>query len=151
MVDLGKKELRAWSRLVRAHRVLTDIVDSRLKSAGLPPVAWYQAIAELERAGEAGLRPFEIEQAIGEAQYSVSRMVDRLEKAGLVQRAPCEDDRRGWRIILTGEGRTARSAMWEVYSGVLKENFIDRLSGKQVRALDEILGDLLPKASGKRG
>jgi DNA-binding MarR family transcriptional regulator len=150
MVDLGKKDVRAWTRLVRAQRMLTDLVDLRLKAATLPPVAWYPTLHELDRASDAGLRLFEIEQATGEAQYSVSRMVDRIEKAGLVRRAPCEDDRRGWRILITPEGRAARAAMWDVYARVLEENFVDRLSGKQIRALDEILGDLLPKAQGKR-
>ena len=133
-----------------AHRTLTDVVDSRLKSASLPPVAWYPALAELERASDAGLRPFEIEQATGDAQYNVSRMLDRMQKAGFVRRAPCEDDRRGWRIVLSDEGRTAKAAMWDIYSQALEENFVVRLSGKQIRALDDILGDLLPKAARKR-
>ncbi|MDE2364121.1 MAG: winged helix-turn-helix transcriptional regulator [Hyphomicrobiales bacterium] len=146
MIDLGKKDMRAWTRLARTHALVTGALDARLKAAGLPPASWYPILVELEKADPGGLRPFEIEEATGEAQYNISRLLDRMTKAGLIVRAPCENDRRGWRIALAEPGRTTRSRMREIYGACLAERFVDPLSGKQIRALDEILGDLLTRA-----
>ena len=49
----------AWVGLLRAQRRALGLVEERLKAAGLPPLAWYDALLELERAGAAGMRPFE--------------------------------------------------------------------------------------------
>ena len=50
---------RAWARLVKAQQLAQEAIESRLKAAQLPPLAWYDALLELERAGACGLRPFE--------------------------------------------------------------------------------------------
>ena len=151
MTDLGKKDIRSWSRLLRVHAAVTGLIDDRLKAAGLPPAAWYAFLVELDKAGDDGLRPFELEQVTHEAQYAVSRLLDRMIKARAVRRAPCPDDRRGWRVALTDEGRAIKARMWDIYSTALADRFVDRLSGKQVRLLDDILGDLLDRAVKKRG
>ena len=145
MTDLAKKEIRAWNRLSRVHALVTGALDARLKGAGLPPASWYPILSALGKADVAGLRPFEIEEATGEAQYNVSRLLDRMAKAGVVLRSPCEDDRRGWRVALAEPGRAMHARMWEVYAACLAESFVDPLSGKQIRALDEICGDLLDR------
>ena len=56
--------VRAWARLERARRAALGTVEARLKLAGLPALEWYDVLLELERAGEAGLRPFELQEAI---------------------------------------------------------------------------------------
>src|SRR5262249_30042212 len=71
--------IRAWARLSRAQQIAAAAIERRLKSAQLPPLAWYEALAELERAGSAGLRPFELERELLQSQCNLSRLVDRLE------------------------------------------------------------------------
>ena len=46
--------VRTWARLVKAQQMALASIESALKSAGLPPLAWYDALLELERAGERG-------------------------------------------------------------------------------------------------
>src|SRR5690606_5806708 len=87
--------IRAWARLERAHRATQSTVETRLKRAGLPPLAWYDALLELERADPRGLRPFELQKEMLFAQYNLSRLVDRLEAAGHVARSASEADGRG--------------------------------------------------------
>ena len=145
MVELSKKALRSWTRLMRAHARTSAAIEERLKSAGLPAFACYALLNELERGPVDGLRPFELEHATGEPQYGVSRLSERLAKAGLIRRTECADDRRGWRISLTDEGRAMRGRMWDVYSAVLAETYVDRLGDKQIKALDDILGDLVKR------
>ena len=60
----SKPVVLAWARLMKAQRVALARVEAGLKRAGLPPLAWYDVLLELERAGKAGLRPFELERAL---------------------------------------------------------------------------------------
>lgn len=143
--DLAKKELRAWLRLGKVHARMTASIDLRFKAEGQPPAAWFPILSELARCGPEGLRPFELEQATGEAQYNVSRLLDRIGKAGLVGRRACEDDRRGWRVALTEAGAEAAARMRAIHDAVLAAEFVAPLTGKQVKTLDGVLGDLLRK------
>jgi len=76
----------AWARLLRAQTHLLGVVERELKQAGLPPLGWYDVLLELSRPGCDGLRPVELEKLLLLAQYNLSRLLDRLEKAGLVER-----------------------------------------------------------------
>lgn len=149
MVELSKKELRAWVRLDKAHRRLTAVLQSALSQAGLPPLGWYALLKELSRGPAGGMRPFELEEATGEAQYNVSRLLDRMVKDGVVARSYCEDDRRGALVALSPKGAETLARMRDVYEATLSRELVDRLSGKEVKALDGLLGELLPER--KRG
>ena len=81
--------VKAWIRLMRARDRVLGAIEQDLKAAGCPPLAWYDVLLELSRAAEGRLRPFEIEQETLLAQYNLSRLLDRLEKEGLVAREPC--------------------------------------------------------------
>ena len=76
--------VRAWARLMRAHQAALGHVEGALKAAGLPPLAWYDVLAELERAGDCGQRPFALERDLMLPQYGLSRLLARMEEAGLV-------------------------------------------------------------------
>ena len=100
----------AWGRLVRAHQAAMSRVESALKAADLPPLAWYEVLVELERAGEHGLRPFALEEALQLPQYGLSRLLARMEAAGLVLRGSCPGDGRGqMRRAHRGRPRHARA------------------------------------------
>src|SRR6476469_7169257 len=93
--------IKAWARLIRVRETLVAAVERDLQVAGQPPLAWYDVLLELSRAGRGRLRPFEIEKETLLAQYNLSRLLDRLEKEDLVAREPCEDDARGQWVVLT--------------------------------------------------
>ena len=57
----SKQAVLAWARLLKAERLALARVEAALKQAGLPPLAWYDVLLELERAGETGMRPFELD------------------------------------------------------------------------------------------
>src|SRR6478736_9230148 len=76
----------AWIGLMRAQQRLLGQIEADLKLAGLPPLGWYDVLWELVRSPQGRLRPFEIEERTLLAQYNLSRLIDRLENAGLVQR-----------------------------------------------------------------
>jgi DNA-binding MarR family transcriptional regulator len=145
--DSSNTTVRAWARLMKAHRVTLASVEKALKAADLPPLAWYDALLELERAGTDGLRPFELEREMLLAQYNLSRLVDRIEKAGYVERRACEDDGRGQVLAITPAGKDLRHRMWVVYRVAIQAAFGNHLSGKETRTLDALLGTLIGKST----
>jgi DNA-binding MarR family transcriptional regulator len=132
----------AWVRLERAHRAAQSAVEARLRKAGLPPLAWYDALLELERADPAGLRPFELQKAMLFAQYNLSRLIDRLEAAGHVLRSASEEDGRGQVLTVTRSGRALRRRMWPVYAAAIEAAVGRHLSETDATTLGELLGRL---------
>ena len=132
--------VRAWVRLTRAQQRAQGEIEAALKQAGLPPLAWYDVLLETERAGKDGLRPFELERAMLLAQYNLSRLVDRMAAAGLVERRPCEDDGRGHRVAVTDAGRAMRRRMWPVYSRAIEQAVGRHVTAREARTLGDLLG-----------
>ncbi len=137
---------RAWARLMKAQRVALGSVEHALKAAGLPALAWYDALLELERAGAQGLRPFELESAMLLEQYNLSRLIDRMEKAGYVERQPCAEDGRGHVVVITTAGKALRRRMWPVYAAAIEDAFGRHLSEQQAKSLDALLGGLIDRS-----
>ena len=92
--------LRAWSHFLGAHALALRAVEARLKAAGQPPLAWYDVLLELDRAG-GRLRIGELGERLVVAPYNMTRLVDRLEKEKLLKRARVEGDGRGASVELT--------------------------------------------------
>lgn len=133
----------AWVALVRAGQAVPAAVEADLKRLGLPPLDWYDALLELRRAGEAGLRPVELERRMLLAQYNVSRLVDRLARGGLVDRRPCPDDARGSILAITEAGRDLLRGMWPAYATSIELRLGSRLSDAEAVELARLLEKLL--------
>ena len=142
MDELRPDTTAAWIALAAAARGLTERIDAALKAAGRPPLAWYDALWELEKAGPDGLRPFALQDRLLLPQYGTSRLAQRLEAAGLVARAPCPGDGRGHVLRLTEAGRAARLAMRPVYAEALRAGLEARLSPGEAAQLAQILPKL---------
>ena len=140
--------IRVWARLMRAQQLALASVERELKTAGLPPLVWYDVLLEVERAGGGGLRPFELERAMLLAQYNLSRLVDRIERAGFVERRACEGDGRGQLVAITERGKAIRRKMWPIYAQAVEAAVGKRLSAKQAETLDRLLGLLIEGCRG---
>jgi DNA-binding MarR family transcriptional regulator len=111
-----------------------------MKKAGLPELSWYTVLWELERAG-APLRPKDLAIPLFIAPYQLSRLVDRMEKAGLVKRIECIEDGRGHMLEPTAKGYAMRKTMWAVYAPAMDEAMAG-LGDKDALKLAELLNKL---------
>lgn len=141
-MDVSDTVITAWARLLRAQSAALARVEGALKAQGLPPLAWYDVLLELERS-EAPMRPHALEGELLLAQYNLSRLLDRMETAGLVARSADPQDGRGRLVALTDAGREMRRAMWPVYAAAIQAAVGERLSEAQARSLAELLGRLV--------
>jgi len=132
----------AWIALNRAQQTAQIKIERAFREAKLPPCAWYDVLWELERAGEPGLRPFEIERQRLIAQSNISRLIDRLAEQGYVARRPCDEDGRGQRIVITAAGREMRKRMWPVYARAIGEAVGRHVSEREAANLASLLAKL---------
>lgn len=138
-----KKAEIAWVLLLRSQQVLIDIVETKLKNAGFPPLSWYDLLLELDREPGRGLRQYEIGERVLLNKHNLSRLIDRLEKQALVQRVACDTDGRGNVIKITEKGVQMRKAMWPIYEQAIQEVIANPLTIKQIDSLTEIMDTLL--------
>lgn len=150
MSDLHRPAIMgAWHSLIMARRRVLDAVSADLKTAGHPQldVCLVLIVLSLDKSG--GLRPVEIERRLEMAQYTTSRLLDRMERSGLIERQPTPVDGRGHIIGLTDAGREALKAIWPVYVDSIERhlggNLSDDGAGELARLL-ELIGKPAPAA-----
>ena len=131
--------VQAWARLMRAQQLLLERVEDDLKRAGLPPLRWYDVLLELRRASPHGMRQFEIGEAVLLNKYNVSRLLDRLEREGLIERSPCETDGRGAQVKITPSGKRLLKPMWDLYGAAMTEHFGQYFSRTELDKLSALL------------
>ena len=129
----------AWAVLLTAHATLVERIEAALADAGLPPLAWYDVLWELDRAG-GRLRMLELARRVVLSKSNLSRLADRLEDAGLVARQDAAEDGRGYDLVLTRAGRAMRRKMWPVYAAQIEALFARYLSAEEARVIGEALG-----------
>lgn len=138
---MSKAILKAWSDLLGAHALAVRQIDERLKAAGTPPLEWYDVLLELDRAG-GRLRIGDLADRVVIAPYNMTRLLDRLEKQGLLRRERSDSDRRSVFAVLTEEGAALRRTMWPVYERAIREAFAP-MSEREAEAMSKTLSRVI--------
>jgi DNA-binding MarR family transcriptional regulator len=141
-VKIPEEQLATWRAFLGAHSTMLRRISADLEDAGLPPLPWYDVLAALRDAPEQRLRQVELAERVLLSHSGMSRLIDRVEKAGLVERVKCEGDRRAFHICLTDEGEEMLERMWPVYARGIAEDFLPALGSNpcEVRATLESIG-----------
>lgn len=139
--------IETWARLLKVAGTLRTAVEGDLKAAGFPAIEWYDTLLALAPEGEAGMRPFALRERVALPQYTLSRLLDRMERAGLVSRRPCPEDGRGQIVTATDKGLELLDDMWPVYRAAILDRFGGTLSMAEVRSLNGCLARLSPEVA----
>ena len=137
------EHLAAWRALLTAHAELTDRIDASLRAAGVIPLRWYDALFALYEAPDRRLRLADMAEAALLSRSGLTRLVDRLEGAGLLVRQPAEDDARGAFAVLTPAGLQAMRRCWRVYGAEIEARVGRRLTAAEARTLRGLLARLV--------
>lgn len=139
----------AWYQLLRAHGWMTQRVEQRLLRAKQIPLHWYDVLVTLEKAPDQRLRMSELADNVATSRSNLTRMVDRLEREGLLRREACPDDRRGSYAVLTEAGAKVRLAAWPTMSSAIVELFACHVSDEEAQVLAEVLCRVADRVSAK--
>jgi DNA-binding MarR family transcriptional regulator len=147
---ISEEQLRAWRAFLRAHSTMLRRIGQDLDEAGLPPLAWYDVLATLRDAPEARLRQVDVAERLLLSTSGLSRLLDRIEEAGLVQRVACPGDRRSLHLQLTDEGAGMLDRMWRVYARGIAEDFLPAFgtSPGEIAEAMEAIGESCDAARG---
>ena len=91
--ELSDGELSAWRGLLRAHRELVAHLDEELQRSHDLPLSSYEVLLCLARSEHGRLRMGDLAERLLLSRSGLTRLVDRLERRGLVYRERCEEDR----------------------------------------------------------
>jgi DNA-binding MarR family transcriptional regulator len=141
---LSPAELEAWQGLLRVNARLVRLLDADLqRSHGLSGND-YDVLIQLGLAPRRRLRMTALAEQVLMSPSGMTRLVDELERDGLVVRERREDDARSFDVVLTPAGRTRLRAANRTHLRRVRELFLDRLSDAQLEQLAEIWGALDP-------
>ena len=148
VVDEGLEQERnvAWRTFLTAHAAAIDRIERDLAEEGLMPLSWYDVLLALYEAPERKLRMRELARAILVTRGGLTRLVARIEEAGLLRREPDSADGRGLYAVLTEEGLEALRRTWPTYARGIAEHFGKHLSDEEVEVLDRALRRVLSAA-----
>ncbi len=129
----------AWQAVRATYQLVSDRIGYELSEAGLPELAWHDVLSRLEASPEP-LRPRDLLCRVGVTKSGLTRLLDRIEAAGLIERTTCPSDRRGTFIVITDEGREMLSEMRPIRDRVFADHIAGSLSEAEADSLTELLG-----------
>src|SRR3954447_25643396 len=126
--SLSPTELRAWRGLVRAHTCLIKRLDAQLEAEHGLAITSFEVLTRLGEAPGGKLRMHDIAASVMLSRSGLTRLVDRLERDGLVHRCSCENDARGAYAVITGEGRARCASARATHLAGVRELFLAHFS-----------------------
>ncbi|HEX7311946.1 MAG TPA: MarR family transcriptional regulator [Gaiellaceae bacterium] len=130
--------LRTWRLYFESALALIDVLDAELERDAGIPLRWYDALIHLEETPD-GLRMNELAERILYSKSGFTRVVDRLEDAGLVRRVRPEDDRRSILVLLTDKGRATMKHARRQHRHAIEQHFSSHLTDTNIKALANAL------------
>lgn len=140
---IDQKRLAVWKTFLRAHASLLRILESELQAQQGLSLTWYEVLLHLSKDPRGGLRMQELAEAVVLSRSGLTRLLDRMEKAGLVQRRPCVHDRRGAYALITPEGKTLFNQIRPIVLQGIETHFARHLDEAACDTLLEVFSKIL--------
>ncbi len=135
---LNPTELAAWRGFLRAHAALTKQLDGELQRAHDLPLSSYEVLLFLADAPEGRMRMSDLADSVLLSRSGLTRLVDRLARAGLIERIECEEDARGFFAGITPDGRRVFDEARHTHLEGVRESFLSHFSAAELRTLGRL-------------
>lgn len=136
--ELTPEQFAAWSGFLLGHAQIVRALDAELEEEHGLPLTSYDVLIQLSLVPDRRLRMFELADAVVLSRSGLTRLVDRLERDGLVERERGEVDPRQMYARLTGRGLEVLADATPTHVAGIKERFLERLSDEQTKQLASI-------------
>jgi DNA-binding MarR family transcriptional regulator len=146
-VLLDREELGAWRGLLRVHSGMTKALDAELVREHGLSLSSYEVLLFLAEAPDGRLRMSELAEGVLLSRSGLTRLVDRMERDGLLRRERCEDDARGFHALITDDGRELFGRARRTHLDGVRERFLSRLSAEELRTLAKLWEKVTPGAA----
>ena len=140
---LDERRLAAWRALLASHAALVGRLGEELQEEKGLPLPWYEVLLWLGQAPDGHMRMGELADSLLLTPSGVTRLIDRMETEGLVQRQQCPSDRRGWNAVITAAGRTRLRAAAPVHLRGVERHFSRHITDDEADLIADVLGRVL--------
>jgi len=140
--------VRAWTRLLRAYASTTRMLSAELQASHGLSLNDYEALLVLARAEDGRLKRVELARSLLLTPSGITRLLEGLEDAGLVERASCATDLRVTYAQLTDAGRDKLEAASCDHIASIRALFEEHFANDEIDAIAELLGKLPGVADG---
>lgn len=131
----ANRGITAWMALVEAHAAAVESVEADLvRDAGLP-LSWHEVLVRLTASEEHSMRMQELAKAVLLSKSGLTRLADRMEAAGLIERTACDSDRRGTWAVITPKGRQALTNATPAFLAAVDRHFAGHLSDGEIESV----------------
>jgi DNA-binding MarR family transcriptional regulator len=144
MHELSEAELGAWRGMLRVHSALVRELDTELEAAHALPLSSYDVLINLQAAPGKRLRMAELADSVLLSRSGVTRLVDRLEREGLIVRDSCASDGRGLFAVLTADGEELLARARPAHLGGVRERFLRHFTEAELKMLASFWERVLP-------
>ena len=128
------EELVSWRVFLECAFALIDILDAELRDERGITLRWYDVLVQLEEVG-GSCRMTELARRILASKSGLTRVIDRMEEAGLVRRDRLPEDRRVILVLITPAGLEALQAARAVHRRGIDEHFVHHLNERDLAGL----------------
>lgn len=129
----------AWRAMLLAHSAAVRAVEADVQRRAPIPLSWYDVLLELRPCGADGLRMQDLSERVVLSRTRVSRLVDAMVTAGLVERRVDPNDGRVTWAVITTAGGEALDQTGPIYMDGIQQHFGRYLTGPQARQVAEAL------------
>jgi DNA-binding MarR family transcriptional regulator len=145
--ELTPEELAAWRGLLRVHSALVKALDAELLAEQALPLTSYEVLINLQAAPGQRRRMAELADSMLLSRSGMTRLVDRLERDGLLERDTCTDDGRGTFAVLTDKGEATLARARPTHLDGVRERFLRHFAPAELRELAGYWERVLPGAA----
>ncbi|MBB5774632.1 MarR family winged helix-turn-helix transcriptional regulator [Nonomuraea jabiensis] len=139
---LTAEELAVWRMMQRAQVRITRHLEAELLVAHELPLASYEVLARLAEAPERRLRMNDLAGRVLLSRSGLTRLIDRLQRDGLVSREACADDARGLFAVLTDAGAARLAEATPTYLRGVRTQFLDLLGAEEITRVRAMVAKL---------
>jgi len=137
--SLSEAQLGAWKSFLKAHAVITRALERQLIETHRLPLAEYDVLVQLSEAEGGALRMSQLADRVLLSRSGLTRLVERLERDGLVERSDCSSDARGSYAVLTELGVQRLREAAPAHLESVRSLFAEPLTDQQVEAMRQAL------------
>lgn len=148
---LDARERDAWRGMLRVHAALTKVLDAEMEARHGLPLSSYEVLLVLADAEGERMRMCDLASSILLSRSGLTRLVDRLERDGLLERQSCPSDARGAFARLTPAGRERFDEARRTHLAGVRTLFLDRLEPEEQELLGQLWTRLAPAATHAAG
>jgi DNA-binding MarR family transcriptional regulator len=144
---LSPEERAAWSGFIRAHATIVKELDAELQAAHGLPLSSYDVLVQLSLPPNGRMQMHELAEAVHLSRSGLTRLVDRLERQGMIERHRGERDPRQVFACITKPGLERLAETTPTHLSGVRRRFLERLSPTQVGQLAVVWDQLLASMS----